>query len=114
MAILRLNVALSCIAIIAVRHGIFKYEGLSPPAPPPPPHFSATVFFYHYKTDLSYCSGSQPGGSGYCNDSNDIIEMKECGAYEVIRLSKQKALMEKNPAYGEVGTFHTHLMNRER
>ena len=35
-------------------------------------------------------------------DSVDV-EMQKCGAYEVIRLSKQRVVMNENPAYGEVG-----------
>ena len=31
------------------------------------------------------------------------IELKRCGAYEIVRLSKQKVVMNENPAYGEVG-----------
>ena len=31
------------------------------------------------------------------------IELERCGAYEIVRLSKQKVVMNENPAYGEVG-----------
>ena len=31
------------------------------------------------------------------------VDMQRCGAYVVIRLSKQRVIMEENPAYGEIG-----------
>ena len=31
------------------------------------------------------------------------VEMQKCEAYEIIKLSKQKVVMESNPAYGEIG-----------
>ena len=46
------------------------------------------------------------------NDDNNLpsehtlssgIELERCGAYEIVRLSKQKVVMNENPAYGEVG-----------
>ena len=45
--------------------------------------------------------------------TDNIIEMKKCGAYEVIQLSKQRTLMKENPAYGEVGALCTDTMNRD-
>ena len=39
-------------------------------------------------------------------DSTRDIELERCGAYEVVRLSKQKVVMNENPAYGEVGRSH--------
>ena len=36
-------------------------------------------------------------------DSTRDIELERCGAYEIVRLSKQKVVMNENPAYGEVG-----------
>ena len=30
------------------------------------------------------------------------IELQKCGAYEVVKLSKQKVTMNDNPAYGEI------------
>ena len=40
------------------------------------------------------------------NNANDIIELKKCGAYEVIQLAMQRVIMKENPVYGEVGTSH--------
>ena len=37
------------------------------------------------------------------SDSTRDIELDRCGAYEIARLSKQKVVMNENPAYGEVG-----------
>ena len=37
------------------------------------------------------------------SDSTRDIELERCGAYEIVRLSKQKVVMNENPAYGEVG-----------
>ena len=37
------------------------------------------------------------------SDSTRDIELERCGAYEIVRLSKQKVVMKENPAYGEVG-----------
>ena len=31
------------------------------------------------------------------------IELQKCGAYEVVKLSKQRVTMNDNPAYGEIG-----------
>ena len=39
-------------------------------------------------------------------DSTRDIELERCGAYEIVRLSKQKVVMNENPAYGEVGRSH--------
>ena len=36
------------------------------------------------------------------SDENDI-ELKKCGAYEVVQLSRQRVTMNENPAYGEIG-----------
>ena len=38
-------------------------------------------------------------------DPPDIVnlELQNCGAYEVVQLSKQRVTMNDNPAYGEVG-----------
>ena len=36
-------------------------------------------------------------------DSTRDIEPERCGAYEIVRLSKQKVVTNENPAYGEVG-----------
>ena len=69
--------------------------------------FIITITLYTY-----VFLGSQPRKNGYCNEAiaNDIlIEMKECRAYEVVQLSKQKPSMEENPAYGEIGAFQTDL-----
>ena len=30
------------------------------------------------------------------------IELQNCGAYEVVKLSRQRVAMNDNPAYGEV------------
>ena len=37
------------------------------------------------------------------SNSTTDIDLKRCGAYEIVRLSKQKVVMNENPAYGEVG-----------
>ncbi len=37
-----------------------------------------------------------PGGSGV------DVEMQRCGAYEVVRLSRQRVTMKDNPAYVDV------------
>ena len=39
-------------------------------------------------------------------ESTRDIELKQCGAYEIVRLSKQKVVLNENPAYGEVGKSH--------
>ena len=31
------------------------------------------------------------------------MEMQKCGAYEVVQLSRQRVIMNDNPAYGEIG-----------
>ena len=31
------------------------------------------------------------------------VEMQKCEAYEIVKLSKQKVVVESNPAYGEIG-----------
>ena len=36
-------------------------------------------------------------------DSARDVELERCGAYKIVRLSKQKVVMNENPAYGEVG-----------
>ena len=36
-------------------------------------------------------------------ESTRDIELETCGAYEIVRLSKPKVVMNENPAYGEVG-----------
>ena len=37
-------------------------------------------------------------------DSNNVdIELQKCGAYEVVKLSRQRVTMNDNPAYGEIG-----------
>jgi hypothetical protein len=34
---------------------------------------------------------------------NVDIELVKCGAYEVVKLSRQRVAMNDNPAYGEIG-----------
>ena len=37
-------------------------------------------------------------------DSNNVdIELQKCGAYEVVKLSRQRVTMNDNPAYEEIG-----------
>ena len=40
-----------------------------------------------------------------CTEEEVNVAMQRCGAYEVIQLSKQRVIMNENPAYGETGTF---------
>ena len=38
------------------------------------------------------------------NPSDNVdIDLMKCGAYEVIKLSRQRVTMNENPAYGEIG-----------
>ena len=34
------------------------------------------------------------------------IDLQKCGAYEVVKPSKQKVVMNENLAYGEVGSLY--------
>ena len=38
------------------------------------------------------------------NPSDDVnMEMQKCGAYEVVQFSRQRVIINDNPAYGEIG-----------
>lgn len=40
---------------------------------------------------------------------NVDIDLVKCGAYEVVKLSRQRVAMTDNPAYGEIGIIvHVH------
>ena len=40
---------------------------------------------------------------------NVDIDLVKCGAYEVVKLSRQRVAMTDNPAYGEIGVIvHVH------
>lgn len=52
----------------------------------------------HIHTDGG--AGPSPGESGV------DVEMQRCGAYEVVRLSRQRVTMKDNPAYDDVN-IHT-------
>ena len=41
------------------------------------------------------------GGNSVPTDAD--IDLQRCGAYEVVKFSKQKVVMNDNPAYGEIG-----------
>ena len=59
----------------------------------------------HTPTLLLHCNyygDHQQGG----NPSDDVnMEMQKCGAYDVVQLSRQKVIMNDNPAYGEIGDY---------
>ena len=45
------------------------------------------------------------GGEGSPSETEADLELHKCGAYEIVKLSRQRVEMETNPAYGEVGHF---------
>ena len=49
------------------------------------------------------------GVSGHeITESEMNVEMQRCGAYEVVRLSRQRVTMKDNPAYVDVNLHTLH------
>ena len=55
--------------------------------------------FQHSLTNIINADQSDKQSPG---DSEVDMEMKKCGAYEVVRLSRQRVTMKDNPAYVDV------------
>ena len=46
------------------------------------------------------------GVEGSSNETEAVLELYKCSAYEIIKLSRQRVEMETNPTCCEVGQFH--------